>query len=90
MTTTAPKPLSDEHGPLVKSWIEHEYYGCDTGCCGHVVFAEDAQGNFMHVGGDNENEWEILISEVLCFVANEDFPNVPFSWEDSNAGYCGG
>ncbi len=36
--------------------VEHRSYGCDTGCCGHVVLVDDEQVgrfDFMHGGEDD-------------------------------------
>lgn len=41
----------------VKIVVYHTYYGCDSGCCGHVVEADDRPGyrhTFGHpYGGDH-------------------------------------
>ena len=40
----------------MKIYVEHSGYGCDTGCCGHVVTMEDDSGretekfHFEHPG----------------------------------------
>jgi hypothetical protein len=26
-------------------YVVHEGYGCDTGCCGHRLYVEEARGN---------------------------------------------
>jgi hypothetical protein len=28
----------------MKIWVEHGYYGCETGCCGHVIYYELSPG----------------------------------------------
>ena len=30
----------------IKVKVYHSYYGCDTGCCGHVVELEDGRERF--------------------------------------------
>jgi hypothetical protein len=79
-----PLPTRDVrgHGPLVKVYVVHAFYGCDTGCCGHIVVAQDAQGNecqggfeFMHPYEDDPQTWAQSL-------ANHEFPGVEFSWED--------
>ena len=40
----------------MKYIVYHSSYGCDTGCCGHVVEAEDETGyrfSFSHPYGDD-------------------------------------
>lgn len=39
--------------------VYHSGYGCDTGCCGHVVELEDGSEkfNFSHPYGENHLEW---------------------------------
>lgn len=55
--------------PIVDSRIaytttEHTYYGCETGCCGWIAYAYDADGvklyesefEFMHAYDDDERQ----------------------------------
>lgn len=70
------------HGPLVRAYATHAYKGCDTGCCGYIAQAEDAEGNtceghleFDHPGRDDDaRTW------MTSFV-NEEFPGVPIDFE---------
>ena len=34
-----------EAAHVTKSYVVHDYYGCDTGCCGHSVIGLDEQGH---------------------------------------------
>lgn len=81
---SVPNPIlkRDVHGSLVKTYALHRGYGCDTGCCGHVAYAEDVAGNtcsaqfeFTHPYGAPIEEW----AQEFCADA---FRNVPFSWAD--------
>lgn len=36
--------------------VVHEGYGCDTGCCGHVIRIDDTQSGRFHFGHPEENE----------------------------------
>ncbi len=72
------------HGKLVRGWVTHESYGCDTGCCGTIVRAEDANGircatefDFGH-SGDTETEARVEVEEA--------FPGVTFDLEASEIG----
>lgn len=29
--------------PMAKVFVQHEGYGCDTGCCGHVIHVGDEE-----------------------------------------------
>lgn len=33
------------HGRVVRATVKHDYYGCDSGCCGHRVYGYDERGN---------------------------------------------
>jgi hypothetical protein len=44
--------------------VKHDYYGCDSGCCGHKIVLYDAQDNkvaerfeFIHSGDDDPVVW---------------------------------
>jgi hypothetical protein len=41
--------------------VYHEFYGCDSGCCGHVVKAADefsqSHFNFVHPYGEDQLEF---------------------------------
>lgn len=48
----------------LKIRVFHGYYGCDTGCCGHIIEVEDSKGQchidhfeFTHPGDGNFKEW---------------------------------
>lgn len=52
---------------MAKIIVYHEYYGCDTGCCGHTVrFGDDEKFAFSHpYGGDFREFAEGLIRETF-------------------------
>ena len=72
------------HGELVKAYVVHHSYGCDSGCCGHSVIVEDVDGNeceeksweFAHPAAPEDFEtWaRSLVDEVAR--------GVPLSWAD--------
>ena len=49
--------------------VTHDYYGCDTGCCGHSIeyFIDGVYGgrefNFIHPSEDYDELSDTLISE---------------------------
>ena len=47
------------HGPIESVWVSHGSYGCDTGCCGHTVYAADKAGNIIHEEFDFDHPWDI-------------------------------
>jgi len=54
----------EPHSEAVEGTIWHEYYGCDSGCCGHRVTLFDAHGRevtsnfqFLHSNGVDKAEW---------------------------------
>jgi hypothetical protein len=65
--------------------IKHDYYGCDSGCCGHKLILYDAQDHkvaedfeFVHAGDDDPLTWARSWAEhafpMLTF--REDLMNV--------------
>lgn len=43
---------------MTKYIVYHSYYGCDTGCCGHIVENEDETGHrfsFDHPWQDQDH-----------------------------------
>ena len=79
-----PNPVlqRDVHGPLVKTYVLHAFYGCDTGCEGHIAYAEDKDENVcqseFEVGCPSRVDYKEWAKEV-CAAA---FRGVPFSWDD--------
>lgn len=80
-------PLSERDGVkrhVVSARVVHQFYGCDTGCCGHVVYGDDCDGNevwsshfhFDHPYGDDKVTWARSL-------AAEDLPEVPLNEADS-------
>lgn len=67
---------------VVAAAVVHAYYGCDTGCCGHVAIALDCTGEEVarsgfessHPYGDDPKTWAVSF-------ANERFRGVPLDWE---------
>ena len=49
--------------------VSHRFYGCDTGCCGHVIKVDDEQVggfHFDHPYDDDLRKWaEDLIAREL-------------------------
>lgn len=58
----------------------HDYYGCDTGCCGHRVVVEDAKGrerlsvfDFMHDKGSLDEAVQGIAAEYGITVGECEF-----------------
>lgn len=49
----------------IKVIVCHSFYGCDTGCCGHVVTFPDetTQFEFLHPYGDDRRQWAIEFAQ---------------------------
>ena len=50
-----------------KILVMHEGYGCETGCCGHVIYVGDTHRfHFTHPYGEDHLTWakELIASEV--------------------------
>lgn len=50
--------------------VYHSYYGCETGCCGHIIRIDDEEVSssfeFSHPYGDDKRRWaEEFITEHL-------------------------
>lgn len=64
--------------------VEHDSHGCETGCCGHIVYAFDAQGTvlhkspfqFTHPYGDDHQIWAEDLARTF-------FPDAVFNWKES-------
>lgn len=63
----------------MKVVVYHSFYGCDSGCCGHIVEFEDESRSFRfsHPGEDHRAYAEGLVREVLGdqHVADLDWEN---------------
>jgi hypothetical protein len=45
-TITAEQPTNGRyHGTVTRVVIEHDHYGCDSGCCGHRIYGYNEHGN---------------------------------------------
>lgn len=61
--------------------VYHSYYGCDTGCCGHVIMVDGEQRGeftFNHPDSDDPLQWaKDLVEEELGpeHVADLDWDN---------------
>jgi hypothetical protein len=55
-------PLTEHDGPChtgVTAYLVHEFYGCQSGCCGHCAYLLDAQGDivashFLHIDAQGD------------------------------------
>lgn len=70
------------HGPLVRAYATHASKGCDTGCCGYIVEAEDAEGNtcegpFEFDHPDNHDDARTWLTSLV----DHEFPGVPIDFE---------
>ena len=63
--------------PVIR--VFHEFYGCDTGCCGHVVeMGDQTEFKFDHPYDENAFEWAKRLVAEVCgeeHVADLDFAN---------------
>lgn len=78
-----------EHGTLEYVIVEHAYYGCDTGCCGHMAVAFDSDNNrcegkfeFDHNYGTRPNYKPAPDEEWATEFAGAQFPNVPLKFDE--------
>jgi hypothetical protein len=52
----------------MKVIVYHSFYGCETGCCGHVIELEDGRSKFefCHPYGDSTKEFaEELVRDAF-------------------------
>jgi hypothetical protein len=78
-----------DHGQAVTSYVVHDSYGCDSGCCGHRIIGLDKQGqvvfskfDFGHPYHSTKDdgfwqEWAHMLARTLL-------PTATFDWEKSN------
>ena len=73
----------------MKVRVYHDYYGCDTGCCGHTVEIDDGEGKFEFdhpYGEDRESFAKALAMSVIKHKFPEcadslDWANVEFDYD---------
>lgn len=47
-TITAEHPTEGRyHGTVTRVTINHDFYGCDTGCCGHYIRGYNERGDIV-------------------------------------------
>jgi len=71
-------PRCTDLGPASYAHVIHAYYGCDTGCCGHIAYLRDAKDmiigdsgfQFTHPYGEASDTWAI----AFC---GQFWPNIP-------------
>lgn len=69
---------------VAKAYVHHDFYGCDTGCCGHRVVGEDNNGtirfsefDFTHPH-DDPPDIEAFVKDL---VSNHlDLDNITIDW----------
>ena len=76
---------------MPKLVVLHRYYGCDTGCCGHVVELDGEQVGEFEFGGpesvDKKREFaEELVRFAGCDPNDLDWENCIINYDD--AGLC--
>jgi hypothetical protein len=87
---TAEPPKSGRyHGLVTRATVEHEFYGCDTGCCGHRIHGYDARGgsvcsefSFSHPDSNDETDRRRFCEELI---ADTFGPGVVLDWDESDA-----
>ena len=67
--------------------VEHEFHGCDTGCCGHRVYLFDEEGHEVDRSKfEFDHPWSDQILEEFCReLAEEHFPGIPLRLEECDA-----
>jgi hypothetical protein len=81
------RPLHENHSEC-RPWaadyviVVHEGYGCDTGCCGHRVYAMtnkghevDSEFEFSHPYGEDYNDFARNLAAAR-------FPDLPLRYEE--------
>ena len=59
----------------MKAWVEHGYYGCETGCCGHTVHFDSKDQysvfGFNHPYQDDQDKRQAWAERLVEAVAAE-------------------
>lgn len=67
---------------MIKIWVEHGSYGCETGCCGHRVVASSGKFypmfDFSHPYGDDKKKF--VEDMVADFVKKYDIKEYEIDW----------
>lgn len=75
------------------SYVVHDYYGCDSGCCGATIYLVDENDDvldskfeWLHYDGLNPTEQE----NEMRLDAHHEFPGSEFDYArcDKNWEYC--
>lgn len=64
----------------MKVIVFHSYYGCDTGCCGHVVQLEDGREEFFFDHPYNKNDLQFVRDLVTSAFGAEHVADI--DWEN--------
>lgn len=64
--------------------VEHDFYGCGSGCCGHRVYLYDENGHNVDRSGFHfGHPWSSEAKEEFCKdLAEESFPGIPLRLEE--------
>lgn len=73
---------SQAHEELIEVIIVHSSYGCETGCCGHNIVAQDknedaCSNEFSFIHPDFNEDYKIWATSL----ADNSFPTIPLNWE---------
>jgi hypothetical protein len=81
-------PVGRYHGRVVRATVQHDGFGCDTGCCGHTVYGYDDRDNevcnhfdFTHPYSDDESQYEAWARELVVGVFG---PDIPLDYAESH------
>lgn len=58
----------------IKIRVYHSYYGCESGCCGHVVELSTGENEFKFIHPYGEGDIENWAQELAKNVIQENWP----------------
>ena len=62
---------------MARILVMHEAHGCQTGCCGHIVYVDNesyTDHRFNHPGGTPPKSWaEQIVQEMGCDLGDLDW-----------------
>lgn len=77
----------DKPTTSIKVVVLHEYYGCDTGCCGHVVRLNDEDGDeiqfdFDHPYNEDKRMWAIKFAQQAVEEQYDKYHIADLDWDN--------
>lgn len=80
--TEEPSEKCKDTHSVVSCFVAHEYFGCDTGCCGHKIYGLDKNDHeiFSHFEFDHLGEG-MTEEEFVQTIVGKHLPGIQVDWK---------